>query len=145
MNVYSKLAMGALYGMLLGMPAAQAEPPKTLQVDLGTWESDFAIYPQNLSVKAGEEYRIVLVNWSRQHRHVVMAPEFERAVTTKAIRTYPERVQVRGAGFGNGINVPPGERVEVYFVPNQEGRYKLLCQDRIHTDAGMELAIDVRR
>lgn len=147
MNAYFKIAVTALCGMLLGLPAAQAgapSPTKDLHVELGTAEGDFKVFPGDLKLKVGEKYRLMLVNWSREYRHVMMAPEFEKAVTTTGIRTYPEREEMRGASFGNGINVPPGARVEMYFVPNKEGRYKLICQDRVHTDAGMEVTIDVR-
>lgn len=147
MNAYFRIAASALCAMLLGLPAAQAgaqSPTKQLHVELGTAEGDFRVFPEDLKLKVGEKYRLVFVNWSKEYRHVVMAPEFEKAVTTTGIRTYPERDEMRGASFGNGINVPPGERVEMYFVPNKAGSYKLFCQDRVHTHAGMEVSIDVR-
>ena len=148
MNAHSKIAVAALCGTLLGLPAAQAvaqSSMKTVYVELGTSESDFAVYPEVLTLKSGEEYRLVLVNWSREHRHAVMAPEFERTIVTKDIRTFPERVKMPSASVDTGIDLPPGARVEMYFVPQKEGRYKLFCQDQVHTRAGMEVAIDVRR
>ena len=147
MTAYFKMALTVLCGALLGLlalPAPAAEPVKTLNIELGTWEGDFAVSPTELTLTAGEHYRLVFVNWSREFRHVMISPQFERAVLTQAIRTYPERDAIRGASLGAGINVPPGERVEFYFVPHQQGRYTLSCQDRAHTDAGMEITIDVR-
>lgn len=147
MNAYFKIAVTALCGMLLGLPAAQAQvqsSTKNLRVEIGLQEEDFTAFPNNLALKAGEYYRLELVNWSQGIRHIVMAPEFGRAVVTSEIRRLPQREEMRGAGFDTGIPLAPGARVEVFFVPYKAGHYKLFCQDRIHTDAGMEVAVDVR-
>ena len=148
MNAHFKIAVIALCGMLPGLPAAQAEAQsliKNLYVELGTAEGDLTAYPKDMTLKVGESYRLVIVNWNQEYRHAVMAPEFGRAIITEEIRTFPQRVEMPGASFGNGIDLPPGARVEMYFVPQKEGRYKLFCQDQVHTRAGMEVAIDVRR
>ena len=149
MNAHLKIAVTALCGMLLGLPTAQAQDqssPKRLRVEIGLSAEDFTVYPNNLTLKAGEHYRLEFVNWSQGVRHIVMAPEFAGAVVTTGIRKIlPQREEMPGASFGGGIDVPPsGGRVEVYFTPYKEGHYKLFCQDRTHTDAGMDVTVDVR-
>lgn len=148
MNAHLKFAVTALCGMLLGLPAAQAQeqPSVTrLRVEIGLVEHDFSAFPERLTLKAGEPYRLELVNWSQGIRHIWMSPEFGRAVLTTAIRRLPQHEEMRGASFGGGIDLPTGGgRVEVYFVPYKEGRYKLFYQDRVHTNAGMEVEVDVR-
>lgn len=148
MNAYFKIASTALCGMLLGLPVAQAQERSsttTLRVEIGFSEHDFTAFPNNLTLKAGEPYRLELVNGSQGIRHIVMAPEFAGAIRTVAIRKLPQREEMRGASFDAGIDLPPGGgRVEVYFVPYKEGRYKLFCQDRVHTQAGMDVTVDVR-
>jgi len=148
MNAKFTIAASALCGMLLGFPAAQAqELPdiKKIRIEIGLTEHDFTTFPERLTLKAGEPYRLEFVNWSEGIRHVVMAPELAGAVLTTAIRSLPHRVDMTGAGFDTGITLAPsGGRVEVYFVPVREGRYKLFCQDRVHTDAGMDVTVEVR-
>ena len=150
MNAYFKIAVTALCGMLLGLPAAQAEEKfvstKTLYVELDTSEEGVVrAHPRDLTVETGKYYRLELMNFSQDQLHVVMAPGFGDAIFTKRIRTYPQRVEIPGASLGRGIALPPGARVEMYFQPHKEGRYKLFCDDRAHTVAGMEVTIDVRR
>lgn len=147
MNAHLKLAVTALCGMLLWLPAAQAQEQsytKRLHVEIGFSEGDFTPFPRELSLKVGEYYRLEIVNENREIRHVVMAPELAGAAITAVIRTFPQREEMRNASFLTGIDLPPRARVEVYFIPYKEGRYKLFCQDRTHTDAGMDVAINVR-
>lgn len=150
MNAHFEIAVIALCGMLLGLPAAQAAEKffytTNLYVELDTSEEgDFMALPNNLTLKAGEHYRLELVNFSKGLQHVLLAPEFEKAIVTAGVRTYPERDKIPGASFGKGINLLPGARVEIYFQPLKEGRYKLFCDDRAHTVGGIDVAIDVRR
>ena len=150
MNAHFKIAVTALCGMLLGLPAAQAEEKSfetmNLYVELDTSEEgDFRAHPRDLTLKVGKFYRLELMNFSQDQLHVMMAPEFGDAIFTKWIRKYPQRVEIPGANLGKGVALPPGARVEMYFQPHKEGRYKLFCDDRAHTVAGMEVTIDVRR
>ena len=150
MNAHFKIAVTALCWLLLGLPAAQAGEKffytTNLHVELDTSEDGvLRALPKDLKLKAGEYYRLELVNFSPEQRHVMMAPEFGDAILMTGIRTYPQRVAIPGASFGKGINLAPGARVEIYFQTTKEGRYKLFCEDRTHTVAGMEVAINVRR
>ena len=148
MNAKFTIVVSALCGMLLGFPPAQAQEPsgiKRLRVEIGLVEHDFTAFPEQLTLKAGEPYRLELVNWSQGIRHIVLGPELAGAVRTTAIRKLPDREEMRGAGFASGISLAPGGgRVEVYFVPIKEGRYKLFCQDQVHTQAGMDVTVDIR-
>ena len=150
MNAHFKIAVTALCGMLLGMPVAQAGDKfvstTNLYIELDTSEDGaFRAHPNELTLKVGEQYRLEFMNFSQDQQHVMMAPEFEGAIHTAGIRTLPQRVKLPGASIGRGIDLPPGARVEIYFQPNKEGRYKLFCDDRAHTVGGMEVAINVRR
>jgi uncharacterized cupredoxin-like copper-binding protein len=136
--------------MLLALPAAQAQERfisnGNIYVELDTSEDGaFVAHPRELTLKVGERYRLELMNFSRDQRHVLMAPEFEDAISTTGIRTIPGRVEMAGASLGRGIDLPPGTRVEIYFQAQKEGRYKLFCEDRGHTTAGMDVAINVKR
>jgi uncharacterized cupredoxin-like copper-binding protein len=150
MNAHFRIAFIALCGMLLGLPAAQAAEDlfhtRNVYIELDTSEDgDFRALPGNLTLQAGEHYRLELVNFSPEQHHIMMAPEFDKAIVTKGIRTYPYREVIRGASLSKGISLLPGARVEIYFQPKQEGSYKLFCEEQTHTRAGMEVAVDIRR
>jgi uncharacterized cupredoxin-like copper-binding protein len=150
MNAQFRIAVIALCGMLLGLPAAQAAEEffhtRSVYIELDTSEDGHSTaLPTSLTLQAGEHYRLELRNFSAEQHHVMLAPEFDRAIVTKGIRTYPQRDVIQGASLAKGISLLPGTRVEIYFQPKQEGRYKLFCEEQAHTRAGMEVAIDIRR
>jgi uncharacterized cupredoxin-like copper-binding protein len=145
MNAQLKFAAAALCGMLLGISAAQADedfPSTSLYIELGTTEGGMTAYPRDMKLEVGKLYRLVLTNPS-QSEHVVLAPEFGRTVMTAGISKYPKRVDLPGASIAAGLAVRPGEMIQVYFVPSSEGRYKLFCEDRAHTEAGMDVTVEV--
>lgn len=145
MKAQLKFAMTALCGMLLGFPAAQADeyfPSTSLYVELGTTEGGMAAFPGDMKLQVGELYRLVLTNPS-QDQHVVLAPEFGHTMLTAGISNHPQRVDLRNASIAGGIGVRPGEMIQLYFVPFKEGRYKLFCEERAHTEGGMEVTMDV--
>jgi len=148
MKAQCTIAVTALCGMLLGMPAARAQdkelPPKNHYIEFSLpGEDHFTPYPKELTLRVGEYYRLVLMNGSQELRHILMAPEFARDVVTVRVRKFPGGEEIRLASFESGIHVPPGERVEVVILPVVEGRYKFFCQDRTHTNAGMEMTVEV--
>jgi uncharacterized cupredoxin-like copper-binding protein len=150
MNAHFRIATIALCGMLLALPTAQAAEEffhsRDIYIELDTSEDGaFMALPRNLTLKAGEHYRLELVNFSADQHHVLIAPEFERAIVMSGVRTYPQRQALRGASLVKGISLLPGARVEIYFQPTKEGRYKLFCEDRVHTTSGMDVAINVTR
>jgi uncharacterized cupredoxin-like copper-binding protein len=150
MSTHFRIAVTALCAMLLGLPAAQAADKfvstRNLLVELDTTEDGaYRAHPSELTLKAGERYRLELVNFSQDQQHVLMAPGFGEAIHLAGIRTIPQLVTLPSTSIGSGINLPPGARVEIYFQPNKEGRYKLFCNDRAHTVGGMEVAINVTR
>lgn len=145
MNARLKFAAATLCAMLLGIPAAQSDDyfaSTDLYVELGTAEGDFAAFPGNLKVEVGEIYRLILRNPSPL-THVAMAPEFGGTVVTTGIRRLPQGVPHMTGTIAGGIEVRSGETTELYFVPFKQGRYKLFCEDRMHTAAGMEITIEV--
>jgi len=94
MNAHFKIAVTALCWLLLGLPAAQAGEKffytTNLHVELDTSEDGvLRALPKDLQLKAGEYYRLELVNFSPEQRHVMMAPEFGDAILMTGIRTYP--------------------------------------------------------
>jgi uncharacterized cupredoxin-like copper-binding protein len=150
MNARFKFALAAVCGMLLMLPAAQSAErtlaSRDVYVDLDTSEAGGATaFPRELDLKVGTHYRLELRNFSDDQQHVVMAPEFGATISETLIRTIPQHVRMTGASVARGIDLPPHARVEIYFTPRKEGRYKLFCEDRAHTASGMDVAINVGR
>ena len=144
-----RIAVTALCGLLLGLPAAQSAEksmsPQNVFIEHDTFEpGESSAFPKELNLKVGTHYRLELRNFSDDQRHVVLAPEFGAAVSTTLIRTTPQHVRL-ATSLGRGIDLPPHARVEIYLTPQKEGRYKLFCEDRAHTESGMEVAINVIR
>jgi len=145
MNATLKFAAAALCGMLLGIPAVQADedfPSTSLYIELGTTEGEYLAFPHDLNLQVGELYRLVITNPSPD-LHLLIAPEFGDTVLTTGASRRPARGDLRYASMESGIAVRPGEMVELYFVPFKEGRYKLFCEERTHTAGGMEISVDV--
>lgn len=145
MNAHLKFAVAALCGMLLGLPAAHSDddfPATNLYIELGTTEGDLVVFPRDIKLQVGELYRLALTNPSPYH-HVMIAPEFAATVLTAGISRLVQGVDLPYASIGAGINMPAGEMMQIYFLPFKEGRFKLFCEDRSHTTAGMEVTIDV--
>lgn len=78
-----KILAAAMCGLLLGLPAAQADefPMKDVYVQLGMGEQELTIYPTELTLRAGEVYRFIVVN-PTETSHVVAAPELEAMTLT---------------------------------------------------------------
>ena len=170
MNAPLKILAAAVCGLLLGLPAAQADdywamqvdeysvqprdvPPLTAQADegwpvtdvfihFGTADNEWTVSPPELTLQAGEIYRIVVINPSEKS-HVVAAPELAAAGLTTSLLKGTPRVDYPTASISAGISVRPGQLMEWSFMPIKEGRYKLGCENLIHALSGMHAMIEV--
>ena len=85
-----KIFAAALCGLLLGLPAAQAGeddywPITDVYVQFGGEYHELLVSPSQLTLEAGELYRIVLINPS-DIDHVVAAPELAaKGLTTQVL------------------------------------------------------------
>jgi uncharacterized cupredoxin-like copper-binding protein len=128
--------------MLLGLPGAQAADTwpvgmnwdtENVSIRLATGRGNLIIQPGEVNLKAGELYRLVIVNDSGV-THSISAPEFAGKVLT----SHPTSMSVV-----SGTVMRPGEKMEWYLMPVTEGTYKFGCSTAVHAAAGMEATIHV--
>ncbi len=142
-----KILAAALCGLLLGLPAAQADeddfwPITDVYVQFGGEHDEMMVSPSQLTLQAGELYRIVLINPSELD-HVVAAPELAaKGLTTELVQGF-EDVEYPAMNIAKGIELGPGQTIEWTFMPLEEGTFKLGCEDRVHAAAGMHAMIKV--
>jgi len=147
MNAPLKILAAALCGLLLGLPAAQAHeddfwPITDLYVQFGGEHGQLMVSPSELTLQAGELYRIILINPSGLV-HVVAAPELAANGLTTGILQGFEDVNYPAASITAGISLAPGQTIEWTFMPLEEGTFKLGCEDRVHAAAGLHAMIKV--
>ncbi len=151
MNRRFGVLAAAVCGMLLGLPGAQAADTwpvpmnwdvKDVSIRLATGRGDFVIQPGEFNLKAGELYRLVVVNDSGVS-HSLSAPEFAGKVLTTGLVKSPAGSDLTTMDIVSGVMMRPGERMEWYVMPVTEGTYKFGCGDAVHAASGMEAMIRV--
>lgn len=150
--MYTRLtiAAAAILGMLLGSPVTRAVDTWSLAkwdqtdvlIELGTNQNDLMVYPGKLTLQTGKLYRFVVTNPSDMS-HVVAAPEFGAMVLTSSLHKFPPSFDLATADMAKGVLVRPGEMMEWYFMPINEGTYKFGCAKPTHASAGMHAMIEV--
>lgn len=103
-----KIVAAALCGMLLGFPVAQADeyfPVNEVFIQLGMGEQELVIYPHDLTLQAGEIYRLVVTN-PTETTHVVAAPELEAVALTTDL-------SVQAGELNKYVIINPGEPTPV--------------------------------
>ncbi len=145
------IAIAAVFGMLLGSPVTRAADtwPVPMEWDrtdkfiqFGEYQNDLMVYPGKLTLRKGELYRFIVIN-PTDMTHIVAAPEFSDKTLTSALMKTPASADLAKASLAEGIPVRPGEMMEWYFMPVQEGTYKFGCGTPAHAKAGMHAMVEV--
>jgi len=142
MNALSKILAAAVCGLLLGLPAAQAEIPVYVFINVGTVGDELTVFPGELTLKEGTVYKFVVSNPS-DTTHIVAAPELAATVKTTELTIGSPRLDWPTPGISEGISLPAGQMIEWTFTPTKEGRYKFGCDDPVHAAAGMHAMINI--
>lgn len=145
MNAPLKMLAGALCGLLLGLPAAQADeyfPVDDVYIQVGSEQNPMIIEPGEVTLRVGEVYRFIISNPSNI-THVVAAPEFRQTVVTTELFKWTPMLDYPGLVLSAGILLHPGEMMEWAFVALEEGAYKFGCDDPVHAAEGMHTIVNV--
>lgn len=119
--------------------AADWNAMETLTIELS--EHDFS--PQDLKLKAGQPYRLVLRN-SGEKDHYYSAPEFYKAVAwRKAQSAKPHGGEFKAPYFSAIEVYKKSGQVELFFVPVRKGSFEVICTNDDHKDKGMTGSITV--
>ena len=140
---------GQLYARAGETYPVSATSPHYVLINLGSASNDLAVYPSQMTLKAGVVYQFVVSNPSTD-THVLAAPELAASANTTELTrlsTWPQRAAERivdpTATLSKGIWVLPGQVLEWTFTPTKVGSYKFGCESRAHSAAGMFSTVTV--
>ena len=154
MRHFAIAALAAACGLLVGMSAGQAADtikwnPIDIEIQLGTKAGAKTILPRRIRLEEGKLYRLTITNPSPT-THYFWAPFFA-AFGTETIYIDVGTGDFKRTAAGPWteqyrtpeIEVPPSGTAVWEFVPVVDGVFEAGCSRPAHSDAGMNLRIDV--
>lgn len=102
---------------------------------------DYGYRPRELRMKAGQPYRLTLVNTGAVS-HYFAAPEFFAAVAARKAEV-PNVAEVKAPVFTSFEVYPRGGTIDLYFVPLVKGRYRAHCHIKDHLPLKIEAELIV--
>jgi uncharacterized cupredoxin-like copper-binding protein len=119
--------------LLIFPPVALANQALTeIKVSLGNSAGELKFFPNNLELKAGTEYKLILDNPSPE-KHYFTGKDFADASWTKKVQA--GKVEVKGAI--HELELKPGAEAEWVLTPMKPGKYEFHCSIPGHAEAGM--------
>jgi uncharacterized cupredoxin-like copper-binding protein len=97
---------------------------------------DSGVLPQELRLKAGQPYRLTLLN-AGVNNHYFNAPEFYRSIAVYKIEV-PRYAEIKTARITTFEVFAAGGTVDLWFVPLQKGLFVAHCHLGNHRDMGVE-------
>ncbi len=110
---------------------------QTVRVEL----DEFSYSPEILTFKAGQPYKLELVN-AGDKKHYFTAPKFYKAIATRKVQSNKDG-EIKAPYF-TAIELMVGGQLDMYFVPVDKGDYTVYCTIKGHRDEGMEGKIIIR-
>ena len=107
----------------------------TVRVDM----SDFVFAPESLTLKAGQPYKLELVNTGTV-KHYFTAGEFYQTVAFRKAQDNSGEIK---APYFTAVEVFPSEQADLYLIPTKADTYRSVCTITGHEDAGMHGSIIV--
>jgi uncharacterized cupredoxin-like copper-binding protein len=119
--------------------AADWEKMETVVIEL----DDYSFAPQDLKLKAGTPYRLVIKNVG-ENDHYYTADKFFKSVAWRKVQTpKPNGGEVKAPYFTALEAYKNGGVVEAFFVTVDKGTFDVLCTIDDHKDKGMHGTISV--
>jgi uncharacterized cupredoxin-like copper-binding protein len=109
-----------------------SQPVTALEVSLGNSANELKFFPNQLELKAGQRYKLLLRNPSSQ-KHYFTAKDFADGSWTQKVEA--GKVEIKGSI--RELELKPGAEAEWFLVPLKPGTYNLRCTIPGHTEAGM--------
>lgn len=116
-----------------------SQPVVELEVNLGNSANELKFFPNQLELKAGQRYKLLLHNPSSQ-KHYFTAKDFADGSWTQKVEA--GKVEIKGSI--RELELKPGAEAEWFLVPLKPGTYYLHCTIPGHTEAGMTGSITVK-
>lgn len=119
--------------------AANWDAMETITVEL----TEHSFTPQDLKLKAGQPYRLVIKNVG-QKDHYYTATEFFKSVAWRKVQTpKPNGGEIKAPYFTAFEAYKKGGQLELFFVPVKKGAFEVICTIDDHKDKGMSGTITV--
>lgn len=113
--------------------AANWDAMETVTVEL----TEHSFTPQDLKLKAGQPYRLVIKNVG-QKDHYYTATEFFKSVAWRKVQTpKPNGGEIKAPYFTAVEAYKNGGSVELFFVTVNKGEFDVICTIEDHKDQGM--------
>ncbi|MDH4094780.1 MAG: hypothetical protein OEV81_08335 [Betaproteobacteria bacterium] len=106
------------------------------QLDVTITIRDYGYLPRELRLRAGQPYRLTLVNYGSVP-HYFVAPEFLASVATRKVEVR-EQAEIKAPVFTSFELRPRGGSLDVYLVPLRPGTYRAYCHVKDHLAMGVE-------
>ena len=166
MKTHLKIAILAVCGSLVGLPASEAADTwpvssewarSDVHIQFGNAEDEFVVVPGKLTLRAGNLYRIVIANPS-QHTHIISVPDLAGRVLTTNVLRYPvdrgvapdpANMVLRPSSMtplqveAITMRLVPTQTIEWYLKPTMEGTFKIRCALPDHALAGMNATVEI--
>lgn len=119
--------------------AANWDAMETVTIEL----AEHSFTPQDLKLKAGQPYRLVIKNVG-QKDHYYTATEFFKSVAWRKVQTpKPNGGEIKAPYFTAVEAYKNGGSVELFFVTVNKGEFEVICTIEDHKDQGMHGTIVV--
>ena len=125
------LILASICGFFPAIALTQTTPVE-LKISLGTSQGELKFVPNNLQLKAGTKYKLILDNPSPT-KHYFTAKDFADASWTQKVEA--GKVEIKGAI--HELELKPTGQAEWFITPMKAGSYKLSCSIPGHAEAGM--------
>lgn len=112
----------------------EADWDRMAEVRIELKDSGFS--PRELRLKAGQPYRLTLVNMG-VNNHYFNAEEFFRSIAARKAQV-PRYAEMKAVYFSSFELYAAGGTMELWFVPLDRGRYRAHCHLGNHAEMGVE-------
>ncbi|WP_426415261.1 multicopper oxidase domain-containing protein [Aestuariirhabdus sp. LZHN29] len=114
---------------------------ETVRVIMGEKGEKLFYKPQKLTFKAGQPYKLELVNKGKK-KHYFTAAGFFRNIATRKVQSDKDG-EIKAPYFLALEMMPKGGKLDLYFVPVTPGEYDVICTIDDHADRGMHGSITI--
>lgn len=121
--------------------AADWKKMETVRVIMGEQGLKLFYKPDGLVFKAGQPYKLEMVNKGKK-KHYFTAAEFFKNVATRKVQSDKDG-EVKAPYFKAFEMMPKGGKLDFYFVPVTKGTFEVICTIDDHAERGMRGTITV--
>jgi len=98
--------------------------------------SEYDYQPDELVLKAGQPYKLELINVGKK-KHYYTAPKFFKAIATRKVQSNKDG-EVKAPYLLALEMMAGGGQLDLYFVPVKKGKYRVTCPIDDHREQGSE-------